>query len=161
MRNNRLAGPDHVAALLNALQRNRRPGAYARPPATGGDQISMRLSESLLAHLDVLGKASGWTRVQVLTALIERGLFDLYEVLDDDIGESIMENLANELVPTMGTYTYRSELQKNGRWTTDTEYKDEINGVTTIIDRKRLPGDFPSQEDADAAALQEINKLSK
>ena len=59
----------------------------------------MRLGESLLAHLDILGKAADWTRVQILTALIERGLFDLYDSLSDEVGESIMENIANELVP--------------------------------------------------------------
>lgn len=101
MQNNPLSGPAHIVALANALERDRRPGAYARPPATGGDQISVRLGESLLAHLDILGKAADWTRVQILTALIERGLFDLYDLLSDEVGESIMESLANELVPAM------------------------------------------------------------
>ena len=101
MQNNPLAGPHHVLALANALERERRPGAYVKPPSTGGEQISVRLSETLLAHFDVLGKAAGWTRVQVLTALVERGLFDLYEVLSDETGESIMESLAGQIVPTM------------------------------------------------------------
>lgn len=101
MRNNPFAGPAHVVALANSLERERRPGAYARPPVTGGNQISVRLGEALLTHLDIIGKASGWTRVQVLTALIERGLFDLYDLLSDEVGESIMDSLTNELVPTM------------------------------------------------------------
>jgi hypothetical protein len=96
-----MSGPAHIVALANALDRERRPDAYARPPPTGGDQISVRLGTALLAHLDVIGQASGWTRVQVLTALIDRGLFDLYANLSDETGEAIMEKLENELVPTM------------------------------------------------------------
>jgi hypothetical protein len=101
MQNNPMSGPAHIVALANSLERERRPNAYVRPPPTGGDQISVRLGSALLAHMDVLGKASGWTRVQVLTALIDRGLFDLYANLSDEIGEAIMKKLANELVPTM------------------------------------------------------------
>jgi hypothetical protein len=96
-----MSGPAHVVALANALERDRRPHAYIRPPPTGGNQISVRLGEALLAHLDAIGRASGWTRVQVLTALIDRGLFDLYDALSDETGESIMESLARELVPIM------------------------------------------------------------
>jgi hypothetical protein len=101
VQNNPMSGPAHIVALANALERERRPNAYVRPPPTGGDQISVRLGTALLAHMDVIGQASGWTRVQVLTALIDRGLFDLYANLSDETGEAIMEKLANALVPTM------------------------------------------------------------
>ena len=102
MQNNPMSGgPDHLLVLANAIDRDRRPEAYARPPSTGGDQISVRFSEKLLAHLDVLGNASGWTRVQVLTALVERGLFEIYELLRNETGDAIMEQLANEIAPTI------------------------------------------------------------
>ena len=102
MQNNPMSGgPHHLVALANAIERDRRPEAYARPPSTGGDQISVRLSETLLAHLDALGNASDWTRVQVLTALVERGLFEIYELLNNETGDAIMERLANEIAPTI------------------------------------------------------------
>lgn len=101
MLNNPFAGPAHVVALANSLDRERRPGAYTRPPPTGGAQISVRLADHLMTHLDILGQRSGWTRIQVLTALLERGLFDLYDQLSDETGEALMDDLTNQLVPTM------------------------------------------------------------
>jgi hypothetical protein len=101
MLNNPMAGPAFIVALANALEPERRPGAYVRPPPTGGAQISVRLGESLLAQLDVIGRRTGWTRVQVLTALIERGLFGLYDLLSDAAGEAILDSITNELAPVM------------------------------------------------------------
>lgn len=101
MLNNPFAGPAHVVALANALEQDRRPGAYIRPPSTGGEQVSVRLNDTLVTHLELLSKAAGWTRVQVMTALIERGLFDLYDLLSNEAGEAVMQNLADELVPVM------------------------------------------------------------
>jgi len=101
MYNNPFAGPAHHVALANALERERRPEAYTQPPVTGGAQISVRLSETLLVHLDMIGRKSGWTRVQVLTAMIERGLFDLYQILSDEVGHEIIDSMMSQLVPVM------------------------------------------------------------
>lgn len=102
MNDNPFAGPAHHVALSNAIERDRRPpGTYTRPPPTGGEQISVRLSERLTKHLEVLSEASGWTRVQVLTALLERGMFDVYDLLSDDTGARLMENFIDQLPPVM------------------------------------------------------------
>jgi hypothetical protein len=102
MHDNPFAGPAHHVALVNAIERDRRPpGSYVRPPPTGGEQISVRLSERLTKHLEVLSEESGWTRVQVLTALLERGMFDLYDLLSDDTGERLMQHFGGQLPPVM------------------------------------------------------------
>src|SRR5258708_10349802 len=103
MQNNPLAGPAYVVALVHALSEHRRPGAFVTPPPTGGEQISVRLGDNVMVHLDVLAKKSGWTRAQVLAAIVSRGLFDLYEFINDETGEAIMQEIANELVPMMHT----------------------------------------------------------
>lgn len=134
MRDNPFSGPAHHVALRNALEREHRPGAYLQPPPTGGAQISTRLSEPLLTHLDVVGKAAGWTRVQVLTALIERGLFDLYEILSDETGEAIMNSLANQVVPTMqADSSLTSEAKRLAR---------EVVGDVCVISPAHRPESF-------------------
>ncbi len=101
MRNNPFAGPAHHAALANAVERDRRAGSYMRPPPTGGEQISVRLPERLTLHLAMLAEASGWTRVQVLTALLERGMFDLYDLLSNEAGDQLMQKFVEQLPPVM------------------------------------------------------------
>jgi len=158
VRNNPLAGPDHVGVLKTALEQQ---GGYLRPPSTGGDQISIRLSESLLAQLDVIAKRAEWTRAQVLTALIERGLFDLYHRLSDDVGELIMEQLTHILVPTMRTYISKYWATQNSstrRWELYIEYKQKIDGVADVIDTKRMSRDYSSEQEALDAGLSEHEK---
>jgi hypothetical protein len=102
MRNNPFAGaPAHVDVLARKLMRDERPGVYSKPPSTGGKQLSIRLGDDLITHLEVIADESKWNRAEVLTALIERGLFDLYGLINDKAGDNIMEKIAHKLVPAM------------------------------------------------------------
>ena len=98
-RANPFSGPAHIMALCNALETQRRPG-IRNPPRTSGTQISSRLDENILNHLDVIVKQSGWTRTEVLYALVQRGLFDLYFFAEDETVEKIVQVVMNKTPPS-------------------------------------------------------------
>jgi hypothetical protein len=107
---NPMSGPAYVIALRNALEK--RPSEYQEPPRTGGTQISIRLDEFIFNHVEAITAKSGWNRAEVLNALIQRGLFDLYEFCKPDVVETlvqeVMANLAPPqppIVPPMGNMT--------------------------------------------------------
>jgi hypothetical protein len=90
-RNNPMAGgPDFIELLKNALEG--RVAGFARPPATGGTQVSFRFREDRLTLLDTLVERSGWNRTQVIDALIDKGLFVLFERLTTSASDEVMES---------------------------------------------------------------------
>lgn len=91
-------GPDFIAALRNALEQT--PGAYARPPPTGGTQISSRFGEDRLALLDALSTSSGWNRNQIINAFVDKGLFELFRQISDSAMEKIMTQTTDKIIPT-------------------------------------------------------------
>jgi hypothetical protein len=96
-RPNPMSGPAYVIALRNAIEQ--RPASeYRSPPRTGGTQVSIRLDEFVFNHVEAIVAKSGWNRAEVLNALIQRGLFDLYEFCNpkavDSLVEAVMMNLA-------------------------------------------------------------------
>jgi hypothetical protein len=94
-------GPDYVAVLRNALENA--PGAYAHPPSSGGDQISIRFPDSTAAIIEAIAahcRQPDWNRNQVINALVDRGLFDLFCVLGDATMEEIMKAVASRIAPT-------------------------------------------------------------
>jgi hypothetical protein len=96
-RANPMAGPAYVKALQNALEK--RMNEYRNPPRTGGTQISTRFDEFVLNHVDGIVEESGWNRAEVLYALVQRGLFDLYVFLDPDITERIVHKIVAKMAP--------------------------------------------------------------
>jgi hypothetical protein len=84
---NPMAGIHYVAALQNAVEQNR--SAYRTPPRTGGKQISVRLDDFLLDHVEAVAELSGWNRSEVLCAIACQGLFDLYEMSPSSIELSV------------------------------------------------------------------------
>jgi hypothetical protein len=94
-------GPDYVVALGNAIDKV--PNAYARPPASGGTQISLRIAEDRLAVLDELCVKSKWNRNQVVNALIDKGLFLVFHQLSSAKVDEIMTNVGNTRAPTFDT----------------------------------------------------------
>jgi hypothetical protein len=96
---NPMSGPAYVMALRNALERDKRPSDYNQPPKGGGIQISVRLEEFLYNHVDAIVERSGWNRADVLTALVQRGLFDLYEFSHPETVEKIVKKIVGKMPP--------------------------------------------------------------
>jgi hypothetical protein len=91
-------GPDFVVVLRNALEKTQ--GGYVTPPPTGGTQISSRFADDRLAILDAVCEHSGWNRNQVINAFVDRGLFELFSYVGDDVVEKIMTHAAERVIPT-------------------------------------------------------------
>jgi hypothetical protein len=70
-------GPSYITALRNAVEQNR--AAYCTPPRTGGKQMSVRLDDFLLNHVEAIAELAGWNRSEVLYAIAHFGLGALYE----------------------------------------------------------------------------------
>jgi hypothetical protein len=98
-RSNPMSGPAYVIALLNALEATKRPSDYRTPPRTGGTQISIRLDDFIFNHIDAIVAQSGWNRAEVLYALIQRGLFDLYEFAAPETVETIVQKIVSKVAP--------------------------------------------------------------
>jgi hypothetical protein len=96
-RTNPMAGPAYVIALRNALEN--RTTEYTTPPRTGGTQISTRLDDFVFNHVESVVEECGWNRAEVLYALIQRGLFDLYEFLSPEIVERIVQKIVARMAP--------------------------------------------------------------
>jgi hypothetical protein len=89
-------GPDYIKILCGALKQ--RASTYSRPPATGGTQFSLRLREDRLALLERLVERSGWNRNQIVDALIDNGLFMLFDELSNATADEIMEDHAEKFL---------------------------------------------------------------
>jgi hypothetical protein len=96
-RPNPMSGPAYVIALRNALES--RTTEYTTPPRTGGTQISTRLDDFVFNHVQAIVEECAWNRAEVLYALIQRGLFDLYEFLSPEIVERIVRRIVAKMAP--------------------------------------------------------------
>jgi hypothetical protein len=94
-----MSGPAYVIALRNALEAGKRPTDYRTPPRTGGTQVSIRLDEFVFNHVDAIVAESGWNRAEVLYALVQRGLFDLYEFASPETVEAIVQRVVQKVAP--------------------------------------------------------------
>jgi hypothetical protein len=92
-------GPDYLASLANALDKV--PNAYSQPPASGGSQLSLRANDDRIAVLDEVCSQSGWNRSQVISAMIDKGLFLLFHQLTAGTADKIMTTVAHTRVPTL------------------------------------------------------------
>jgi hypothetical protein len=96
-RANPMSGPAYVIALRNALEK--RPSEYQEAPRTGGTQVSIRLDEFIFNHVEAITAKSGWNRAEVLNALIQRGLFDLYEFCAPRMVDTLVQDVVAKLAP--------------------------------------------------------------
>src|SRR5713226_9008100 len=106
-RANPMAGPAYVIALRNALEN--RTTEYTPPPRTGGTQISTRLDDFLFNHVQAIVEECGWNRAEVLYALIQRGLFDLYEFASPEVVERIVQKIVGKMAPPQPPATLHTE----------------------------------------------------
>lgn len=90
MSTNPMAGPSYITALRNAVEQNR--AAYCTPPRTGGKQMSVRLDDFLLNHVETLAELASWNRSEVLYAIAHYGIFALYENAPE-IAERVVANI--------------------------------------------------------------------
>jgi len=97
-RPNPMSGPAYVIALRNALEK-RSASEYQEAPRTGGTQVSIRLDEPIFNHVEAITANSGWNRAEVLNALIQRGLFDLYEFCKPEVVEALVRDVVAKLAP--------------------------------------------------------------
>lgn len=103
MRVNPMAGPAYLKALQNAAEPNR--AAYCSPPRTGGRQMSVRLDDFLLNHIEAIAEFASWNRSEVLYAVAHYGLFSLYEnapEIADKAVASIMEKFRAQHADELG-----------------------------------------------------------
>ncbi len=98
VRPNPMSGPAFVIALRNTLER-RPVSEYQSPPRTGGTQISIRLDEFIFNHVEAITAQARWNRAEVLNALIQRGLFDLYEFCNAEVVDSLVADVVAKLAP--------------------------------------------------------------
>jgi hypothetical protein len=97
-RPNPMSGPAYIIALRNALEQ--RPATeYQSPPRTGGTQVSIRLDEFIFNHVEAITAKTEWNRAEVLHALIQRGLFDLYEFCRPEVVDALVQDVVAKLAP--------------------------------------------------------------
>ena len=103
-------GPAYIVALRNALEG--RTSEFHEPPRTGGKQQSVRLDDHLAQHVDVISKMTGWNRTEIFSTLIQRGLFDLYELTDQKTAEKMMQTLELSLHEAVLWFESKNRMQE-------------------------------------------------
>lgn len=90
-KNAAVGGPAFVELLAQAL--DRRAQVSTRPPSTGGTQVSLRFAQDRLGLLDKLATRSGWNRNQIVEALVDTGLVQLFDRLSEATANAIIDEL--------------------------------------------------------------------
>jgi len=85
-------GPDYPRYLANTFGDSKKP-LFCPAPASGGQQISVRLKPERLALIDVLSAQSGWGRNQIIDAILDTGLRPLFDFLSDQESDEIMNHV--------------------------------------------------------------------
>lgn len=154
-------GPDYVKSLVNRIESI--PGAYVQPPNSSGAATSVRFSENRVACLDAIAKISGWTRNEVINALLEKGLFVLFHELNDEHVDQILARVAimghapqQISPPTHGVSNMESysghriaantKQKPNGRWYSIFQYS--INDTPNFLTSENWTPDFATAEEA-------------
>ena len=84
------AGIAPEPALKNAVEQNL--AAYCTPPRTGGKQMSVRLDDFLLNHVEALAELASWNRSEALYAVAHYGILHLYQE-EPEIAEKAVANI--------------------------------------------------------------------
>ncbi len=88
-KNNPFAGgPDYVQVLSNAL--GAKAQLWNEPPSTGGTQFSIRLRPGRLAIINQIADHTKWNRNQVIDALLQAALAQLFEAMSSKAAEGLL-----------------------------------------------------------------------
>jgi hypothetical protein len=87
-----VGGPNYAQWLALTISPQRPAGLAPAPPASGGEQISIRLRTDRRCLLDALSERSGWSRNQVIEALLDSGLCQFFAHADDAASDSLLED---------------------------------------------------------------------
>ena len=82
--------PAYVGALSDKIQN--KPNAFR--PRAGGRQFSVRIDLLMEEHIKALEKLSGWNKSEIIYAFLQRGIFDLYETVEPETTQKIINNIA-------------------------------------------------------------------
>ena len=61
--------------------------------------MSIRLDEFVFNHVEAIVAKTEWNRAEVLNALIQRGLFDLYEFCKPEAVDALVRDVVAKLAP--------------------------------------------------------------
>ena len=86
-----VGGPDYARWLALAVSPAKPASLAPGPPASGGEQISIRLRPDRLRLLEALAARSGWNRNQIIEGLLESGLAVFFHHADDAAAEGLLE----------------------------------------------------------------------
>ena len=92
-----LGGPDYPRWLAAGIDKKQALFCPA-PPASGGQQISIRLRPERLILLDVLSARSEWSRNQVIDGLLEAALAQLFHYLSDAAAEEVIDDTSKKVL---------------------------------------------------------------
>jgi len=87
-------GPDYVRALSSSLEAKAQ--LWTRPPSTGGTQFSIRLRPGRLAIINQIADHTSWNRNQVVDALLEVALVQLFDALSTKASEALITAAASK-----------------------------------------------------------------
>lgn len=85
------------ASFLTMVKKLEKADCENIKPHTGGKQLSFRLDDLTIIKLDEIANRVGWTRSDVMTVLLCKGLHFMYERLDRDTLKSLAESFNNAL----------------------------------------------------------------
>lgn len=80
--------PSYVSELVKALN-----NAPHMQPRSGGRQFSIRLDTAIAHQVEAIHFLTNWSRSDIVMALIQRGLFDLYEILELKKAKELLKKL--------------------------------------------------------------------
>jgi hypothetical protein len=83
-----VGGPDYIRVLSNAL--GGKAQLWTEPPSTGGTQFSIRLRPGRLAITNQIADHTKWNRTQVIDALLQAALVQLFDSLSPKAAEGLM-----------------------------------------------------------------------
>jgi len=87
-------GPDYVRVLSRTLEAKAQ--LWTQPPSTGGTQFSIRLRPGRLAIINQISDHTRWNRNQVIDAMLEVALVQLFDALSPKAGEALLTAAADK-----------------------------------------------------------------